>query len=77
MTIVYIKIKQQKKPLKLKNTIIELISEFRKVTSFKVSTLKSIEYINNKILEFKFKVPFIIALMIIKYIALNPTKYIY
>lgn len=77
MTIVYIKIKQQKKPLKLKNTIIELISEFRKVTSFKVSTLKSIEYINNKILEFKFKVPFIIALIIIKYIALNTTKYIY
>ena len=37
------------------------MNELRKVTSFKVNTSKLTDYTNSKILEFKFKIPFVIA----------------
>ena len=56
MMIVY-----EKKKLNVRNTDIELMNELRKVTSFKVNTSKLTDYTNSKILEFKFKIPFVIA----------------
>jgi len=51
----------EKKKLNVRNTDIELMNELIKVTSFKVNTSKLTDYTNNKILEFKFKIPFVIA----------------
>ena len=45
------------KKLNVRNTVIELINEFRKVTSFKVKTSKLTDYTNSKIFKFKCKVP--------------------
>ena len=52
---------EKKKKLNVRNTDIELMNELIKVTSFKVNTSKLTDYTNSKILEFKFKIPFVIA----------------
>ena len=58
--------------------LLELISEFSKVTGYKINTQKSLAflYTNNEISEREIKesIPFTIATKIIKYLGINLSK---